>query len=120
MARKFLSLGFVSAVLLSAGVLVLGGLNVQQRRNYVAPDDGCSWIQNGPNVEARLVVADGPCDHAGLLAGDALKEINGQAVENEHHVTELLYRVGVWQTATYTLERNGEEFKQNVILSGPP
>ena len=120
MARKYLSLGFISAVLLSAGVLLLGGLNVQQRRNWGAPDDGCSWIQSDAHVEARLVVVDGPCDHAGLRAGDILKEINGQAVENEHHVTQLLYEVGVWQAATYTLERNGTEFKQNVIVAAPP
>jgi hypothetical protein len=60
MARKIFSFKYIVTVLLTVGILILGGLNVQQKRRYIPPDDGASWVQGPRGIEARLILADGP------------------------------------------------------------
>ena len=120
MKRRVLSLRLFSTVLLTLGVLILGGINVQQKRIWVAPDDGCSWVQNAQDIQARFVVEDGPCNRAGILPGDVLKVIDGHLVQSDRHVTQLLYEIGVWSKATYTLERDGTSFESTLIIAPPP
>ncbi len=119
MTQKIFSFKFGAAVLLSLGILILGGLNAQQKRRYVPPDDGASWIQSSIGVQARLVVPEGPADKAGIQRDDVLKAINGQAIQNDRHVTQLLYGLGVWSRATYRIERNGKEFETVLVVSPP-
>src|SRR5262245_37599188 len=119
MGRKIFSLGFVAAILLSAALLVFGGLNIQQKRKWVAPDDGCSWIQSDEGIQAQSVAKDGPADRAGIQTGDVLLAINERRVESERHVTQILYDVGVWQRATYLLNREGEIFNATLIVAPP-
>src|SRR3954453_15478486 len=109
MGRKIFSFKFVATVLLTIAVLVLGALNVQQKRRYVPPDDGVSWIQGPAGIQARLVVPEGPADKAGIQRGDILKAIDGQPLRNDRHVTQILYESGVWSKATYTIVRNEKE-----------
>src|SRR5437879_12421062 len=81
MPRKIWSVKYVATVLLTVAILILGGLNAQQKRRYVPPDDGAAWIQSAQGVQARLVVPDGPADKAGIRRGDFLKAINGQEIQ---------------------------------------
>jgi len=83
------------------------------------PDDGCSWIQTGQGVQAQLVLQDGPADRAGIQPGDTLLAINGHPVQTDRQVTEILYDVGPWNPATYTINRAGSEFKSTMIVAGP-
>ena len=85
MSRRILSFRLVATVVLTLGVLILGAINVQQKRIWVAPDDGCSWVQTPLGIQARFVVDEGPADRAGILAGDVLKAINGQPVQSDRH-----------------------------------
>jgi predicted metalloprotease with PDZ domain len=62
--------------LLTVGLLVIGGLNVEQKRKWIDPDDGCSWIQSGDFVQAQQVARDGPAAHAGIQPGYILHIIN--------------------------------------------
>ncbi len=78
MGKSFLSLRFVATALLTLGLLTVGGFNILQKRIYVIPEDGCSWIQTEAGVQARAVVSGGPCEAAGVKEGDFLREINGQ------------------------------------------
>src|SRR5439155_1571183 len=55
MGRKIFSFKYVVTVLLTLAILILGGLNVQQKRRYIPPDDGASWIQSAAGVRARAV-----------------------------------------------------------------
>ena len=119
MRQKIFSFKYVAVMLLSLGILILGGLNAQQKRRYVPPDDGASWIQSSFGIQARLVVPEGPADKAGIHSGDILKEINGQIIQNDRHVTQILYGLGVWSRATYHVERNGKGFDTTVVI-GPP
>ncbi|PYR87131.1 MAG: hypothetical protein DMG19_11385 [Acidobacteria bacterium] len=119
MHRKIWSVKYVATVLLTLTVLILGGLNAQQKRRYIPPDDGAAWVEGTEGVQARLVVSDGPAEKAGIRRGDVLRAINGQAVENDRHVTRLLYELGAWSRATYTIDRDGKEFDTTVVV-GPP
>ena len=117
MGRKIFSFKYVATVLLTLGVLVLGGINVQQKRLYVPPDDGASWVQSVRGVEARQVVPDGPADKAGIRRGDILQAIDGRRVRNDRHVTQILYELGVWTKATYTLEREDRASDTTVVIA---
>jgi two-component system NtrC family sensor kinase len=120
MTRKILSFKYVATVLLTLAILVLGGLNVQQKREYLPSDDGASWIENAQGIQARLVAPDGPADKAGIQRGDILIAINGQVLRNDRHVTQMLYEIGPWSKATYTLERDGRSFPATVVVAAQP
>jgi two-component system, NtrC family, sensor kinase len=120
MARKIFSFKYIVTVLLTVGILILGGLNVQQKRRYIPPDDGASWVQGPEGVEARLILADGPAVKAGILRGDILKAINGRPIQNDRQVTQILYELGAWSKATYTLQRRGTVFDVQVVVGPQP
>src|SRR5579862_7227485 len=120
MTQKIFSVKYIAALLLTVGILILGGLNAEQKRRYIAPDDGASWIESANGVEAHLVVSDGPADKAGIQRGDVLKAIDGQEIQNDRHVTQILYGLGVWSRATYRIERNDKEFETTLVIGPPP
>src|SRR5436190_22078234 len=120
MHRKIWSVKYVATVLLTLAVLILGGLNAQQKRRYIPPDDGASWIQGTSGIEARIVVPGGPADKAGIQQGDSLKAIDGETVRSDRHVTQILYELGKWSKATYTLVRNEQEIETTVIIAAAP
>jgi two-component system NtrC family sensor kinase len=120
MGRKIFSFKYVATILLTLAVLIFGGLNAQQKRRYVPPDDGVSWIQRAEGIQARLVVSDGPAEKAGVRPGDVLKAINGQSLRSDRHVTQILYDLGVWSRATYTILRNGKDFDTTVVIAPAP
>jgi signal transduction histidine kinase len=66
-----------------------------------------------------VVIPGGPADKAGIQPGDVLKAINDQPVRNDRHVTQILYELGSWQRATYTLVRNEKEVPTTVVLEVP-
>src|SRR5262249_37921183 len=119
MGRKIFSFKYVATVLLTIAVLILGAFNVQQKRRYIPADDGASWVQAADGIQARVVVAGGPADKAGIQRGDILKAINDQPIRNERNVTQILYDLFVWHTAKYTIVRNEKEFSTTVILEAP-
>src|SRR6516225_9036252 len=103
MTQKIFSFRYIAALLLTVGILILGGLNAEQKRRYMPPDDGASWIESSGGVEARLVLPDGPADKAGIQRGDVLKAINGQEIQNDRLVTRILYGLGIWSRAMYRI-----------------
>ena len=119
MGRKIFSFRYVATVLLTIAVLILGGLNVQQKRRFTPPDDGASWVQVTDGVQARVVVPGGATDKAGIQPGDLLKAINDQPILNDRHVTQILYELGSWHRATYTIVRNEKEIATTVVLEVP-
>src|SRR5262245_33735050 len=106
MGERFLSLRFIAVILLSVSLLILGGLNIQQKRIYKTPEDGCSWIQTPAGVQARAVTQDGAGERAGVREGDLLRAIDGRPITSVLDVTRTLYELGVYASAKYTLERN--------------
>src|SRR5436853_6052645 len=120
MPRKIWSVKYVATVLLTVAVLILGGLNAQQKRRYIPPDDGASWIQGPAGIQARLVVPGGPADKAGIQQGDTLKAIDDETVKSDRHVTQILYQLGQWSKATYRLVRNEKEIETTVVVAPAP
>ena len=120
MGRQIFSFRYVATVLLTLAILILGALNVQQKRRYVPPEDGAAWIQTSRGVEALQVSPDGPAERAGIRRGDLLKAIEGQAIQNDRHVTRILYQLGVWSKATYTLERDGKLIYPTLVVAPQP
>ena len=119
MGGRFLSLKFVATVVVTAGLLVLGYLNIEQKRVWVVPEDGCSWIQTLEGVQVRAAVREGGCYRAGVRVGDILKAINEQRVLSDQDVTQILYETKVWNSPTYTLQRDGREFKSTPVVITP-
>ena len=118
---RILSFRLIATVVLSLGIIILGGLNVRQKRSWIAPDDGVSWIETEPGaVTATLVLADGPGGRAGIQAGDILVLINDIQVANDRHVTQILHELGEWSRATYQLERDGAEIETTVVVTPQP
>ena len=118
---RILSFRLIATVILSLGMIILGGLNVQQKRSWVAPDDGISWMETRPGeVEATLVLGNGPGGRGGIETGDVLVAIDEIEIENDRHVTQVLYDLGEWARATYHLERNGASFEATVVVSPRP
>jgi two-component system NtrC family sensor kinase len=112
------SFRLIATVILSLGMIILGGLNVQQKRLWVPPVDGVAWVDNAAGqVEARVVEPDGPGRRAGLEAGDVLLGINESPIERDLQVTQVLYDLGVWAQATYHVLRDGSEIETTVVVS---
>jgi len=94
---------------------------VAQKRKWLAPDDGCSWIQNSQGlVQAQVVAEDGPAEHAGIQAGDILLEINGSEIKSDRDVTRALYKIGIWNQATYSINRANTRIDSTLVIAGPP
>src|SRR5262249_38613322 len=127
-----LSFRHIVTLLLTLAILVLGGFNVDQKRKFVPPDDGVSWIQGPAGVEARFVLKDGPAERsAGIQRGDILKAIKyrlfdgtpeiNEPILNDRQVTQILYKVGLWGRLTYTIVRNGSQpFDVILFAEDPP
>ena len=122
MARKIFFLRHLLIALLTVTILILGGLNVDQKRKFIPPDDGASWMQGSNGVEATFVLTAGPADRAGIHRGDVLHAINGERILNDRHVAKILStKVGLWGRATYTLTRqDSEPFDVTFVVERPP
>ena len=118
---RILSFRLIATVILSLGLIILGGLNVEQKREWVAPDDGVSWIETSPGVvEATRVLSDGSGDRAGVEVGDVLDRIAEIEIQNDRHVTQVLYDLGAWSQAEYILERDGVSIETTLVISPQP
>ncbi len=118
---RILSFRLIATVILSLGLIILGGLNVQQKREWIAPDDGVSWIETSPGVvEATRVLSDGSGDRAGVEVGDVLDRIAEIEIQNDRHVTQVLYDLGAWSQAEYILERDGVSIETTLVIAPQP
>ncbi len=107
--------GAVLLALLTVTAIVFGALNFQQRSQYDSPDDGVSWEDTTDGVRAWRVAADSPAASAGIKPGDALRQVNGIAVDRAVQVTQRLWRAGIWTELKYRLERGGRQFDTALV-----
>src|SRR6516225_6093986 len=104
--------GFLTAVLLSLGIL-----NLQQQSSYQIPEDGVSWADSADGVKAWIVSADGPGYRAGIREGDLLSVVNGVAIRRGSDATREVFRNGVWSRLVYDLVRQGKDRKSTRLNS---
>src|SRR6516225_2510439 len=102
--------GFLTAVLLSLGIL-----NLQQQSSYQIPEDGVSWADSADGVKAWIVNADGPGYRAGIREGDLLNAVNGVAIRRGSDATREVFRNGVWSRLVYDLVRQGNKFRVTLV-----
>jgi two-component system, NtrC family, sensor kinase len=113
-----LSTAILTILTLAAAVSAI--INFQQQHKFRLPDDGAVWVDRGHRVEALYIVPDGPASKAGLKNGDTLLKINGVAIDRSLDVPQVLVTVGAWSKPTYTVKRDGVEFKAQVVVGESP
>ncbi len=91
-------------------------LNFQQQNRFELPDDGVTWTDAARGVEARRVARDTAGDRSGLRGGDLLRAINGVSVQSSLTVPQILFGLGTWKKAEYTIERQGVELRVTLIV----
>ncbi len=96
----------------------------------IRPYLGVTWEAIPPDTSAQRglpqgiaiteVVQDGPAQRAGLLRGDIVTGLNGQAIDEEHpFINQLLgYRPG--QAVTVDILRNGQRLQLQITLGERP
>ncbi|MEZ5399369.1 MAG: ATP-binding protein [Bryobacteraceae bacterium] len=108
-------------VILTAAGLVCAGINFQHQRRARVPDDGAIWVNRASAAGTRQVVAlhvveSGAAQFAGIKPGDVLLKIESFPIAAETDVARVLWRVGAYGDASYTLLRQGVEIKAKVFL----
>ncbi len=66
------------------------------------------------------VVADGPSAKAGLQTGDVITELDGQKIDAQHTLLDLLYGHKPGDVVALTVERNGTASTMQVTLGERP
>lgn len=66
------------------------------------------------------VVADGPSAKAGLQAGNVITEVDGQKIDRQHTLLDLLYGHKPGDVVELTVDRNGSTTSMQVTLGERP
>ena len=111
--------------ILTVAAAISAGVNFQQQLSFHLPDDGVTWVDDASPagvtaVRAKRVQPGSGAWNAGLRQGDTLRKINGLTISTALYVPQALVKIGVWNKADYLVERNGVEFKSNVIVAAVP
>ncbi|MBI3665611.1 MAG: PAS domain S-box protein [Acidobacteria bacterium] len=107
--RALLTLLTIAAVLASI-------LNFQQQRRFELPEDGVAWLDTAAGVEASRIHPAGPAARSGMQPGDRLLAINGVEVKNALRIPQILFGIGAWKKAEYTILRQGVELRTTLIV----
>src|SRR5262249_34834106 len=72
----------VVLALCTVAVIVFGVINFQKEREYVVPDDGVWWLEQGGKLYAERVTPLGPGDRAGFRRGAKLLGSAGNQIHS--------------------------------------
>ena len=119
-AGTLLLIGTVAAIICAI-------LSFQHLRSYPLHEDGVTWVdrnvpgQEKPQVIAAYIVPGGPADRAGVRVGDQLLAIKSFEIRSGLDVPQALWQIPLLGDASYTLRRNGIEFKKsNIYIQAAP
>ena len=84
-------------------------INEENAENFGVDSDYGALIQGGVSADEPAVVKDSPADKAGLQGGDVILEVEGEKVENENGIRELLFKHSPDDTITFLILRDKEE-----------
>ncbi|MBZ5563299.1 MAG: DegQ family serine endoprotease [Acidobacteriia bacterium] len=90
----------------------IGGLNDALAKQFNVPDTSGALVQN--------VTPDGPAEKAGLKAGDVIRKINGQFVENQDQLTAQITNLNPGSTVTLDILRDGKPMTIKATLGERP
>jgi len=110
----------------SMGFAVEGNLACNAAAELLA-DGHIVWPYLGIQAESTPqgenvadVVADGPSAKAGLQTGDVITEVDGQKVDRQHTLLDLLYGHKPGDVVNLTVDRNGTTSTMPVTLGERP
>jgi PAS domain S-box-containing protein len=95
----------VALAVATLGVCVLAGFNFSDELSAQFPTDGVVWLETQGGLLADRVPADSAGASAGIHPGDVLEAINGAPTARLADQVRSVYRVGAWNSATYTIAR---------------
>jgi serine protease Do len=93
------------------------GVSIQGIAPDVAPGLGLS---SSDGALVREVVADGPADRAGLLAGDVITRFNGKPVRDANELPLFAGDAGVGAVVTLDVVRDARSEQRRVTLGSHP
>jgi signal transduction histidine kinase len=109
---------------LTVAAVIAAALNFQQLQRFHLPDDGVLWVDRSAagatDVVARRIAPGSGADRAGLHTGDILVKINSADIHSATDAAQILYGLGVYLPAKYTIQRNGVRFESSVITQESP
>ena len=93
----------------TAGLFLLALLNLRQERQFQQPDDGVWWreVAGGGGLEAEKVLRDMPGQRAGIRVHDLLTGVNDTPITRVSDLERVLYPIGSYGQADYTITRDG-------------
>ena len=99
--------------LFTGAAVVCAGFNLSQENRYVAPTDGVSWVETAGGLQAQRVPAETPGERAGIKPGDLM--VGARMSPSDSLIptptvaalTREMWRVRVWNTIHYALDRDG-------------
>ena len=115
-----LRLGTVALLALTALLVFAAAGNLAQRGEVVRPDDGVVWVDESAGVVAARVEPGGAGSRVGLLAGDRLIAISGVRIKEPIEVLGVLDRIGAWNRARYSVEREGSRLDVELVVGAAP
>ena len=102
--------------------LAFGSFALNQWR-YAGSDDQCSWVVENGKILIREILPDGVAEEAGLLEGDELVKIQGQAYEATLEGTLKAQRFingkSEGTILLYTVKRQGRQIPLLIRLVKP-
>jgi PAS domain S-box-containing protein len=106
-ASLFTRLQATLLALATAALFLLAVLNLRQERQFPQPDDGVWWREVAGGLEADKVLPDMPGQQAGIKTHDLLTEVNDTPIASVADLERVLYPIGSYGQADYTITRDG-------------
>src|ERR1700755_968989 len=102
--------------LVTVGLVLLAVLNFRQESHFEQPDDGVWWVETNGGLQASKVLPDGPGQFGGVHKGDLLTAVNQVPVARVSDFERVLYRIGPYGKANYSVTRDGIPLDTPVIV----
>ena len=120
---KWLRAGWGAALLavaVVAALLWLAAANVVVRANWSEVEDGVLWQSRPQGLVAEEVAPGSAAAHAGVVAGDVLLAIDGEAIETYQEVLDRLHTSAEGSRLDYTVLRVGSQEVHELTLQPAP
>ena len=103
-------------IVLTLAAVVCAAINFNKDHAALIPYDGAVWDERGGHLVASRIEARSSADQAGIKVGDELVAVEHQDTPGIPALMRQMYRKGVWERATYSLQRNGIPLDARVLL----
>jgi len=106
----------VTFTVLTVAAVVFAWINFSKEHQFSTPTDGVWWVESSGKLIAQRVEPLGAGDRGGIKVHDVLVALGGNPVHNNSDIARQMYRLGVFRTLHYTLNREGVIVDVPVVL----